>query len=190
MNRGILFSILVAALVPFAAFGTGLGVFASYWDADSTTDPGMGGGVKLQMDMSPAVVMELRGSYFSKFEDGTPTEDFTVIPGEAAMITKMPMGSPAFQLYMGGGAGYYFTPEFDTVGPVVTKMDPKDEIGYFALGGLELQFSRSATVFAEAKYNWLEIDEVKVDGVTVDLTGSDVLDLSGFNFNAGLQFKF
>lgn len=188
--RKILAVLAVLALAGISASAAGgLGLFGSYWDADG--DVGMGGGLKLKMEMAPNIALELRGSYlpewdFDEDETGDAMEDFSVIPVEADLVVNFPLGD-MLKIYGGAGGGYYVTPEFESdvaiPGSDEPDVDPEDVFGYFALGGVEIALSEQVSLFAEAQYRWVEFDEVEIDGEDVDV---DDADLTGFGANAGL----
>jgi len=90
----------------------------------------------------------------------------------------------ALKVYVGGGAGFYLLDGEATIGGATVDFDPSDEIGFYAVAGVELHLSEQAAIFGEAKYTWLQVDEVEIDGVKMDL--DDEAKLDGVGANAGL----
>jgi hypothetical protein len=183
-------TLAVWALGASLASAGGIGFYGSYWDSE---DPGAGtgGGVKISVPVAESLALELRGSYIQDFDkmDDIGQKDFAIIPIEADLVIQVPLGD-ALTLYAGGGAGYYVTPEYESKVAVEGSLEPdidfKDTVGYFGVGGLEIKLSDAVSLFAEAKYTWLELDEAEVDGVTVkDLNGK----MDGLGANAGIMFN-
>jgi hypothetical protein len=183
----------VLALVTPAAFAAnGLGVFGTYWDAEDSSDPGMGGGLKFKMEMAPNISLEIRGSYLQDFfDEDDGTSDLIMIPVEADIVLNFPLVPDTLNIYGGGGGGYYIFPEFEAdfglPGSAEPDIDPDETFGFFALGGVELTLNEQLSLFGEVKYNWLEVDEVEIDGFDVDLGDVDEeIDFGGISYNAGL----
>lgn len=182
MRRTVLF--VAAVLTAVSAFaGGGIGIFGTYWDADDTDDPAVGGGVKLKAPLMPNFCLELRGSYLVDFDDLSDEE--SVIPLEAGLAVEFPLAEQ-LSLYAGGGAGYYIVPEFEVEAPEMgsVDMDLDDEIGYYAVAGAELKISEYTSIFAEAKYTMVEFDGVKIEDEDFDL--DDEFEMKGLGVNAGL----
>jgi hypothetical protein len=95
-------------------------------------------------------------------------------------------------VYAGGGGGYYIMPEFESdvavPGSGEPDIDPDDEFGFFIVGGAELALSEQVSLFGEAKYTWLEVEELEIDDETIDLDalGLDDIEFTGLGINAGL----
>lgn len=172
--------VLMTCIATAPAMAGGLGVFGSYWDP-SDADGDFGLGARLHLFSVAGVGLELRGSYFEFSEsEGGVSQTLEVIPLEAALIYAFGSDQP-IQAYAGGGGGYYML-DLEWSGPLGT-MDPDvdDEIGWFVLGGLSFDIAANLNLFLEAKYTWLEIDEIGGFATTQD----DSLD--GFGANAGLM---
>jgi len=175
--------IATALTAASALAGGGLGIFGTYWDADDTDDPAIGGGIKLKAPLMPNLCMELRGSYLVEFADGTDEE--SLIPLEAGLVIEFPIAEQ-LTLYAGGGAGYFISPEYevdDGMGGEVD-VDLDDEVGYYAVAGAELKLNESVAIFAEAKYTAVEFDGAEVEGIDVDFEDSE---MKGLGVNAGLM---
>lgn len=182
MKRTALF--LVMALTAASALaGGGLGIFGTYWDADDTDDPAIGGGVKLKAPLMPNLCVELRGSYLVEFLDDSDEE--SIIPLEAGLVIEFPVADQ-LTIFAGGGAGYFISPEYevDVPGWGSADLDLDDEVGYYVVAGAELKLNESVALFAEAKYTAVEFDGAEVDGTDVDFEDSE---LKGLGVNAGLM---
>lgn len=73
--------------------------------------------------------------------------------------------------YVGGGIGYYFFDEDDA--------DVDDEVGYYCVAGIDQSVGNGISVFAEAKYLWLEPDSDFGD-----------VELDGFGANIGAAYNW
>lgn len=171
------------------AEGGALGVFGTYMDTEDL-DAGFGAGLKFKFDVAEYFAIELRASYVTKFDDGSDELDnLYMIPAEADLLFNLPLGDSPLTVYAGGGGGYYVLPEFETdVGFGDTDIDLDDTFGFYGIGGVELALSESVSLFAEAKYLFLEVDTVTVDDIEVH--GDDAIDFSGISGNAGIMFRF
>jgi hypothetical protein len=192
MRKVLAILAVLAIAVPATYAANGLGVFGTYWDAEDGEDPGMGGGLKFKMEMAPNISLEIRGSYLQDFfDDDDGISDFVMIPVEADIVINFPLVPDRLNIYGGGGGGYYIFPEFEAdfamPGSTEPDVDPDEEFGFFVLGGAELALNEQLSLFGEAKYNWLEIDEAEIDGVDVDFGDFDEeIEMTGISFNAGL----
>lgn len=183
---------IAAALIIIAGCGmtyaNGLGFFATYWDAKDL-DSAIGAGAKLQMEMAPNVALELRGSYLPEFEDekGGLTMTLDVIPLEADLVLQFPVAPDQMKIYVGGGVGYYMIDGELEGGGGTADFDPDDEVGYFALAGAEFIMSPQVSLFAEAKYTFLEVEEGEVtyEDESVELEDLEG-EMDGFGANIGL----
>ena len=189
--RKILAILAIAALsVPVAHGAGGFGVFGTMWDADDTDDPGIGGGVKFKMEMMPQIMLELRATYLQDFWDtDTGQDEMIMVPLEVAVVVDFPVVPDVLTLFGGAGGGYYIWPEYESDVPIGASLepdiDPDDELGYFAVGGAELQLNEQMKIFGEAKYNVVEMDGAEIDGEEVPTFGEEA-DFGGLSFSAGL----
>ena len=158
----------------------GIGVFASRWD---TKDYGTltGYGVRLGWNLFSNLGLEGRASYVESQKDDALST--TLIPLEAALTWRFPLGSHLAP-YLGGGIGYYMKDaEYDNT----ETWDSSEKVaGYFGLAGLNLYLG-PLSLFAEAKYNLVGTDE------TLHWRGSDVEaqnSLDGLSLNAGIKLGF
>jgi opacity protein-like surface antigen len=173
-----------------AMAGGGFGVYGTYMDMADMEDPGLGGGIKFQADIAEEVLgFELRLGAVTDY-DSAEAKDSYLATVEANLTLGMPLGDKA-RIYVGAGGGYYVFPEFESDiamgGSLEPNIDPDDVFGFFAVAGIELMFNPNFGIFVEAKYLVAEIDEMDIDGVTVDV---DEGDFGGFGVNAGLLFRF
>lgn len=175
----ILLGVAVIATVAFAD-ENGLGVFGSYWNAD---DPGnsFGGGIKFKAELGDFFGLDVRASCLTQFKDWDGDDELFVIPLEALLLFRIPLGETSpVKAYVGGGGGYAIIPKADDV-------DFDDDFCLIGVGGVEFALNESLSLFAEAMYRYLEVDGAKVDGVKVkDLD----ISFSGLGVNAGLLFRF
>ena len=158
----------------------GIGVFASRWDSkDFGTLTGYG--VRLGWNLFSNLGLEGRASYVeSKSDEAIST---TLIPLEAALTWRFPLGQHLAP-YLGGGIGYYMKDaEYDDT----DTWDSSEKVaGYFGLAGLNLYLG-PLSLFAEAKYNLVGTDE------NLHWRGSDVEaqnSLDGLSLNAGIKLGF
>lgn len=178
----------LGAISAYAA-GGGLGVFGTYMDTDDL-GTAYGGGLKFKFEVADYLAAELRASYVTGFEeDDIEYDNLYVVPVEADLLFNFPLKDTPITVYAGGGGGYYVMPEFEVDGPVGTMdVDFEDSFGFFGVGGVELALGDAVSLFAEAKYLFLEVDEVEIDDVKVE--GGGEVKFTGLNANAGLMFRF
>ena len=174
----------VVLLGSVVACANGLGFFGSYWDTKDA-DSDWGGGAKLQLEIIPNVFVEARGTYFPEFGEKSGDEvKVDIIPVEADAILKFPIADQ-FKLYGGGGAGYYIFNVKNDVDDVDIEVD--NELGYFAVAGVEIALSEQVSLFAEGKYTWLDTTTTaKFEGVEEKQDDS----LDGFGGVAGIMLTF
>lgn len=157
----------------------GLGVFASRWDS---RDYGtlVGYGLRLGWNVFGPLGLEARASYFESRDDEVET---TLVPLEAALTFRLPLGAHLAP-YVGGGAGYYMKDA--EYADTETWSSSEKAAGYFALAGLNLALGPAA-LFAEAKYTLVGTDDdLHWRGADVEARNS----LDGPSFAAGLKLGF
>ncbi len=158
----------------------GIGVFASRWDSkDFGTLTGYG--VRLGWNLFSNLGLEGRASFVESKKDEVIST--TLIPLEAALTWRFPLGQHLAP-YLGGGIGYYMKDaEYDDT----DTWDSSEKVaGYFGLAGLNLYLG-PLSLFAEAKYNLVGTDE------DLHWRGSDVEaqnSLDGLSLNAGIKLGF
>ena len=158
----------------------GIGVFASRWDSkDFGTLTGYG--IRLGWNLFSNLGLEGRASYVESKKDEPVST--TLIPLEAALTWRIPLGQHLAP-YLGGGIGYYMKDaEYDDTETWETS---EKVAGYFGLAGLNLYLG-PLSLFAEAKYNLVGTDE------DLHWRGSDVEaqnSLDGLSLNAGIKLGF
>lgn len=179
---GALMVALMAAAGVARAEGS-LAAMGSYWNPDSFEDT-IGYGGKLLMG-GKTFGLEVRGSYFDSLQqnDGKGTLDLQVIPVEVGLVLRA--GGQELIPYLGGGASYCFL-EGNTANDESFEVD--DEVGWYAVGGLELSLGKSTAVFGEAQYR--KITGTAHDDSVEDITGDVDIDLSGLVVNVGFAIRF
>lgn len=185
----ILLALIGWCAVSASAAGGGLGVFGTYMDTDNMGSA-YGGGLKFKFEVADYLAAELRASYLTGFEeDDIEYDNLYVVPVEADLLFNFPLKDTPLTVYAGGGGGYYVMPEFEADGPLGTiDIDLEDTFGFFGVGGLELALGDAVSLFAEAKYLFLEVDKVEIDNVEVDPDAA--AKFTGLSANAGLMFRF
>ena len=156
-------------------------VYYSSWDAGELGASALGGGIRVDSDLSDYVGAEFRLSFLNKFDDD-PSDNATIVPIEVGMFGQLPLANNHMILYGGGGIGYYMIPEFeDEFGDDI---DVEDVVGYYIVAGARLMFSAHAGVFVEAKQTTVEPSDIELPDfdVTIDMDG----DLNGVMVNVGL----
>ncbi len=211
------------------ALAAGLGLHGSYWDSKEADDA-WGGGALFRLDLHRNLQLDIRGSFFKfdgvekdidfsggmTWEgewEGEPAEveiiwfidaqlelDFEVIPVEVALLAHFDLHD-RITPYFGGGVGYFFLDakvrksEWDN-----WRVKTSNEFGFFSVGGLRILLNENISLFGEARYTWLEFDDVKYrfifpsDSEIAEIKAHDdyetKLKMNGFGANVGLLFVF
>jgi hypothetical protein len=176
-----------------ASAGVGVGIYGSYWDAGDF-GAGYGPGFKVKVDAASIVALEIRSTYLPWFDpEDSRDADVMVVPVEADIVLQFPLAD-TLTIYGGGGVGYYVIPEFESKiaegSSLEPDIDPEDVFGGFAVGGVEISLVENLTLFAEAVYRWVKVDEFNVDDRDIKLSDDETIDLTGFGANAGVMLKF
>ena len=173
---------LLACLLAFSAVavsamasrpGVSLGFGAQYWDAkdaDKLDKDGLeGGSVILRLRPSEYLGIDIRGGAVGVWKsdhyrvNGTKYETdatFYCVPVEAALLLMLPLDDN-FTLYAGPGAGYYYYDidikttskhhhHYHTEWKESVKLE--DDVGWFAVAGLNIQLTSCFSIFGEARY--------------------------------------
>jgi hypothetical protein len=174
------------ALIALPVWAGGVGVMYSSWDTDDASDD-QGVGIKFELDVGQAVDFEVRAAWLDSHEFDTATDAFKL---EIAPVDI--------------GLSYDFRPEQKvrpSLGAGVTyaflngKVDDRssirvsDEVGFYAVGGIEGSVTETLAVFAEALYRDLSA-EVTSDGLLSRDFEDFGVDLAGVAFNVGLMFSW
>lgn len=183
-------TLLLSALPSVA----GLAVYGSYWDTEAMGDTG-GVGVAFRSD-EKGFAWELRGGYFpdltrdfeSLLDDPESVDfdlDLKAIPIDLGIAFQFGSDS-GFRPYVGGGVSYFLLDS--SFGSV------SDEVGFYALGGLELG-SGSFALVVEGIFrvvegtlesdieDWQDIIDFEIDE-RIDI------DLGGYGINVGVVWRF
>lgn len=173
---------VLAALIGLAAPShayNGWGLFGTYWKAsDAGSDAGAGG--RISIEMVPEVQLELRASYYGDMGDeGAGDAKIEVVPLEAGLMLRQHYkGKLGF--IGGGGVGYYQA-DLTRRGPL-RATSSENEIGFWLALGAEYKIKKNASLFAEAKYTFVSIDQGGV--------GLPDADLDGPGANVGLLIRW
>lgn len=181
-NIGIYLAAISMSLASAAVADSEWGVFGSVWNA-ADGDTGVGGGVKIGIEMVERVQLDLRYSAVNNLID-SDVADLDVQPLEFGLLYAIPAGD-TFEPYIGVGGGYYLM-DGDVRGYDV---DVDDEFGFYISTGLDIVLSRSKAqygqtttkLFVEAMYRIVDAGDMKVSGGNLDDA-----DLSGLGAQAGL----
>ena len=173
--KRVLIALLALMVCANLASANGLGFFGSYWKLEDADDGGFGGGAKLQMSFGDYVALELRGTYFPDLMGTEPK--LTAVPVEIGLIVLLPL-SETVKPFFGGGPGYYM---FD-----IEDGEVDDNLGWYALAGVQVGLGEHAAFFANGKYTSIEAT-VKGD----DLGEVEDMDkITGFGGDVGLMFTW
>lgn len=178
----IMLGVLVACGTTVEA-NNGWGLFASYWDPKDG-DGAVGPGIKLSIEMVPAIQMGLRVSYFDDIGKDRRGADVQLqaIPVEADLVLNIPVMETS-KLYAGLGLGYYmFDADVKLADGTKPDADAGDKVGYYFIAGAEMGVQEFAALFAEVKYTVVKADDIKVG-----VDGLDNGKLDGVGVNLGLM---
>ena len=195
---------LVAAVVMMSGIAqadNGWGVYASYWDTKDAGD-GPGLGIKFSVEGAPYFLVDFKYTYYDDLGESDPGAGITsynlnVQPVELGMSF---VGQPSerMDVFAGGGIGYYMmSADVRTASTPGIKysVNPDDAIGFYLNGGLELVLAQDiegweakrATLFLEALYRYVSIDEVGGDGLSFPVLDGD---LNGLGLNVGFMLRW
>lgn len=184
--RRLMAIVCTAVLATGASYGSGLGLFVNQWDPDDG-DKAIGYGAKLQFDLSDAVALELRGTYYDDLLDDDDDAELQAIPAELGIVLTLPLGDSPISLYGTAGVGWYFLD--GKVGDVDVEID--DEIGWYGGGGAELELAEGFSIFAEATWRVVEATAEADDTDDIDeLEGDEEGTLDGLTLAAGIVLNW
>ena len=177
---------LLLVLAAGPAFAGGLGPYIGTWST-SDVDDDTGLGVKLELDMGSVWDLEIRVSQFEElqFPENQPQfeiEVTTIDLGIAYNFSKARKVNP----YLGGGVSYGLLDLGILDDPTILGRI-SDELGFYALGGLEYQITRVLDLFVEVYYRQLEA-EIEGDDLTNFV--KIPLDSSGPGANLGILLSW
>lgn len=153
-----------------------LGLFYSYQDTKDM-GAGSGGGLKYDIPLNRHVSVDARATIITSYDVRQPTwtADIDMIPIELNVNLKYPVAR--MLPYIGGGVGYYyFHPSW---------MD--EEIGYNIHAGVSVGIAGGMDVFAEVKYQFLEVDG---SHTFLDKSERYKINADGVGVIAGLLIRF
>lgn len=160
------------------------GGLGASWMYSDDLDNGYGATAKyvlLYQDLAPRVAggLDIRSGWTTfDGEDNDYDTDVDVYPVEITALLDYEVADGA-NPYVGVGAGYYFFDVDDEGG-----YDVDDDYGVYGLVGWDQNINKQVSVFAEAKYLWLEPD---VDG---PYGFSDDIDAGGCGVTLGLNYNW
>ena len=177
------------------------GPVASYWDTADGTD-GTGLGVFLALDAGNGVSVDFRYTWFEDLMEGAIGTDISDVDLEVTPcefgISKMTKIGESLELYIGGGLGYYIMDgNVDRRGSREVSFDPDDEFGVYGLCGFRIivadnmgehVMARRVTIFGEAMYRMVSVDEITV-AVDQSITVENG-DLDGVGANLGIMLHW
>ncbi len=156
MKKQLFLLLVIALTASTSVLANGLGGYASYWQAKEADDGAYGVGAKLRLDILPILSIEGRGNYFPGFKYNEFL-DVDVQNAEGVVTVNLP--TDTVDLYVGGGAGYYWFEGTGKEGASDPSIDNK--VGIFGLGGINIKIASGFVLFVEVKYTWVDatIDE-------------------------------
>lgn len=176
----------VLALVALPSLAGGIGVSYSGWDTDEAGND-QGGGVKIAFDLGKAVDFEIRAAMLESLG--------LIGQGEVVKIEATPVDvglsygfrpDATVQPFLGGGVTYaLLNGKVDSLATI--QID--EEVGYYAVGGLDIGVTERFAVFGEAIYRDTSA-EVTSDGFLNRDFQDYGLDLGGVGFNVGLMLTW
>lgn len=181
MKRMLVSVVALCSLAVGASAYNGWGVYLATWDAGDV-DTGVGPAFKISMEMVPDVQLELRTAYFSSFDGHS--QDLTVVPLEANLALRYEL-NPMFTGYGGLGVGYYLLDGGRRWDGALQKPDPDNEVGFFAVAGVDMPVKDNAGLFLEFQYRVLEAGDANAFGDRLD-----DLNLDGIGVNIGLMIDW
>lgn len=188
--------VLALAASPASAAGS-FNLFGSFWDTDEA-DNTAGGGIAFALPVSPRWGVDLRGSYHEEltneplealFDEDDPVfqrAGLQVIPLEAGLRYNFAPGSRT-NLYLGGGGSYHLLDsDFG---------DVSDEVGGYALLGMDFGNPDGLSFFIEGLYRFVEatveFDPEDLEDID-DISGLEngvAVDLNGLGLNIGMSWR-
>lgn len=184
----------LAAAAPAAAGGVSL--YGAWWETEEAGDA-LGAGIRVGFGIVPALDLDLRATYYEEVEpdfldviregEDPRVAGFEVLPVDVGLRLGIGRRRAGLRPYLGAG-GTYYKIEGD-VG------DVDDEVGYYALFGLELGDERGPRFFVEADYRTVEATVTEDVDDPIDLPDLDLedgvdLDLGGVGVNLGLAWSW
>ena len=174
---------MVAATTQAEGISHQIGGFATYQDTAEMAE-WYGGGVKyvlMHEEVAPKLDcgFDIRASVllFDMDYDDEETDLIGVTPIEVSLLARYALLEGS-KVYAGAGAGYYFVDDDED-----RNVEIDNGIGFHCILGYEQNITETISVFAEAKYLWLELDADFVHA------GENEADLGGFGASFGVAFN-
>ena len=207
--KKLLICLLALAIVAGAANalaggpGISLGLGVQYWDAkdaDMLDEDGLlGGGAILRLHPTEYLGIDFRFGAVGVWDSDTYRVDgrkyrtdatFYCAPFEAGLVLMLPLND-SLTIYGGPGVGYYYYDidvetsskhghHYDNEWRQHIKLE--DDIGWYAVAGLNISLAPNVSIFGEARYTDTETNFKNAKSIK--------LDCSGFGAMAGLMFDF
>lgn len=184
--------------------GIGLGVSGFYWHGEDLEDFDLDGfaGIRFTGEGKIGDYLAIQGRIgvggASKDEDGRTDNGkrydwdytYTILPLEAGLMLRLPLGDTGMVLYGGPGVGCYVSwHEYEYwEGHHHSERDDSDveaDFGVWAAAGLRIPLGQRISIDVQGEYHWLEAD-VDWDGIADNVE----IDLDGWGVSAGLMVEF
>jgi len=164
-------TLVVIFIITSSSFANiNFGAFGSFNDASDLNETLIGIGGKIESDISPRFSIDFRISYemaevdYYLYDRHHGKVDVAIVPIVFSLNWNIPVSDQLIP-YVGAGIGYYI--------PLQDIDDADSEFGGNIHGGLKFRISNGVELFGEAKYRFLEFDNV---------------DFGGFGIIAGISF--
>lgn len=151
-----------AAAQSYSDPGVGVGVHASGTKGIDAAAAGFSGGVQARFRLTGGLGLELLATYRSERQEtaGVPILRLEEIPIQASLVFFL-FSSRSVQPYLVAGGGYYHV--------IVTGLGPNEaagtthenNFGLHAGAGVDVRTGLTTSVFADARYVFLEVDSLK-----------------------------
>lgn len=181
---------LATCCVPSLVLAGGIGGFVSYMDTSDLEDS-TGAGVKLQLDLTETIALDLSGAWHSGLENSIAGRavEMELIPIELGLVASVAVADNKLLPYIGAGGGYYQLGIDDNDPFSTDDIQVDDVFGWFGVLGLRVDVFSPFSLFAEARYRQIEGSLESRTFTRVDRADLDV-DLSGVGFSGGVMLSW
>src|SRR5439155_16562343 len=159
-----------------------VGLFGAYWNP-TDTDAAGGGGLKWAIPLGRSPLdLQFRGTYFASVDrtDNAFRVKVRDFPAEAGVTVNF--GRQQVNPYVGGGLGYHFLDSSEGA--------LRDEVGVYAVGGVEIGRKKGASFDVEATYRRMRGTVRSIHGTgQINISYHVDLDLSGPGVDAGVTWR-
>lgn len=181
--RKVLTMASLLALLALPAWAGGLGVMYTAWDTSDAGDD-QGVGLKLELDLGSALDLEIRATWLNNMEFSAQGRAFKLeaTPVDVGLSYEFQTDGKV-RPFLGAGPSFVF---------LNGKVDDNsglridDEMGFYAVAGLEAPFGKTGVGFIEVLYRDIS-SEFTSDGLLNRDFNDFGADLSGAGFNVGLM---